>query len=226
MVFDNLGISKSDEQQPCRFWLIFGLKPLAKVGGQSIKVVLQSVRAKNRHTTRGESGLEFMNNGISHVLSTCPELKNGNQFGFGIADRPYPDFLLSLFDIRPHFVQLNVYQIKIGQKALVQFSALFAASAQPGADGRFTNTDGFFDGRSVYTKSQQVENETHGRRMRFQTIEYGVPADAEFLMAALTDQILDILVFAMRTIANQGMDGFIGNQVVGTFWIGTEVLVC
>jgi hypothetical protein len=59
--------------------------------------------------------------------------------------------------------------------------------------------------------------------MRVQTIEYRVSADAEFLMAGLTEQILDILVFAMRTIANQGMDGFIDNQVVGTFWIGTEI---
>ena len=59
--------------------------------------------------------------------------------------------------------------------------------------------------------------------MCFQTIEYGVPTNGEFLMAGLTEQILDILVFAMRTIANQGMDGFIGNQVVGTSWIETEV---
>ena len=47
--------------------------------------------------------------------------------------------------------------------------------------------------------------------------------DSEFLMAGLAEQILDIFVFAMRTIANQGVDGFIGNQVVGTSWIGTEV---
>lgn len=222
-MFDNLGLGKRSEHQPGWLSLVIRLKPLAKVGGQSIKVVLQSVRAKDRHTTRGESVLEFMNNGISHVLSTCPELNNGDQFGFGIADRPYPDFLLSLFDIRPQFVQLNVYQIKIGQKALVQFPALLTASTQPGTQGRFTDIDGFFDGRSVYPKSEQVENKTHGSRMRFQTIEYGVSADGEFLMAGLAEQILDIFVFAMRTIPNQGMDGFVRNQIVGTSWIGTEV---
>jgi hypothetical protein len=59
--------------------------------------------------------------------------------------------------------------------------------------------------------------------MRFQTIEYGVPADGEFLMAGLAEQILDIFVFTMRTIPNQGVDGFIGNQIVGTSWIGTKI---
>ena len=47
--------------------------------------------------------------------------------------------------------------------------------------------------------------------MRFQTIEYGVAPDGEFLMAGLAEQILDIFVFTMLTIANQGVDGFIGN---------------
>ena len=59
--------------------------------------------------------------------------------------------------------------------------------------------------------------------MRFQPIQYRVAPDAEFLMACLAQQILDIFVFAMHTIPNQGVDGFIGNQVVGTSWIGTEI---
>ena len=42
-------------------------------------------------------------------------------------------------------------------------------------------------------------------------------------MAGLAEQILDIFVFTMRTIANQGVDGFIGNQVVGTSWIRTKI---
>ena len=59
--------------------------------------------------------------------------------------------------------------------------------------------------------------------MCFQSIEYRVAPDAEFLMAGLAEQILDILVFAMHTIPHQRVDGFIGNQVVGTSWIGTEI---
>ena len=62
--------------------------------------------------------------------------------------------------------------------------------------------------------------------MRFQPIEYRVAPDAEFLMAGLAEQILDILVFAMHTIPHQRVDGFIGNQVVGTCWIGTEIALC
>ena len=76
-MLDDLGVSKSGEQQPARLRLIIRLKPLAKVGGQSIKVVLQSVRAKDGHATRGKSGLEFMNNGVGHVLGTRPELNDG-----------------------------------------------------------------------------------------------------------------------------------------------------
>ena len=59
--------------------------------------------------------------------------------------------------------------------------------------------------------------------MRFQTIEYGVAPDAEFLMAGLAEQILDIFVFTMRTIPNQGVDSFIRNQIVCTSWIETEI---
>jgi len=102
-------------------------------------------------------------------------------------------------------------------------SSLTTAAAQPGAKSRFTDIDDFFDGRSVYAKSEQVENKTYGIGMCFQTIEYGVSADSEFLMASLAEQILDIFVFAMRTIANQGVEGFVRNQIVGTSWIGTEV---
>lgn len=193
------------------------------MGGQSIKVVLQSVRAKDRHTTRGESGLEFMDNRIGHVLRAWSELNDGNGFGFGITGRPYPDILLGLPDVGPQFIQLDVHEIEIGEEALVQFAALLTAAAQPGTEGRFTHMDSFFDGRSVYAKSEQVENKTHGNGMRFQTIEYSVSADGEFLMAGLAEQILDIFVFTMRTIANQGVDGFISDQIVGTSWIGTEV---
>ena len=59
--------------------------------------------------------------------------------------------------------------------------------------------------------------------MCFQSIEYGMPPDGEFLMAGLAEQILDIFVFTMRTIANQGVDGFICDQIVGISWIGIEV---
>jgi len=87
----------------------------------------------------------------------------------------------------------------------------------------YLHLTGFFDGRSVYAKSQQVKNKTYGSGMCFQTIEYGVSADGEFLMAGLAEQILDIFVFTMRTIGNQGVDGFICDQIVGTSCIGTEV---
>jgi len=116
-----------------------------------------------------------------------------------------------------------VYEIEVGQEALVQFAALLTATAQPGTEGRFTDTDGFFDGRSVYAKSQQVKNKTHGSGMCFETIEHGVSSDGEFLTAGLAEQILDIFVFTMRTIANEGVDDFICDQIVGTSWIGTEV---
>jgi len=193
------------------------------VGGQSIKVVLQSVRAKDRNTARGESDLEFMDNRIGHVLGAWSELNDGNEFSFGITGRPYPDFLLSLPDIGPQFIELDVDEIKVGEEALVQFAALLTAPTQPSTEGRFTDIDSFFDGRSVYPKSEQVENKTHGSGMRFQTKKYCVSADGEFLMAGLAEQILDIFVFAMRTIPNQGVDGVICYQIVGTSWIGTEV---
>ena len=48
-------------------------------------------------------------------------------------------------------------------------------------------------------------------------------ADGEFLMAGLAEQILDIFVFTMRTIPNQGMNGFVRNQIVCTSWIETEI---
>ena len=110
-MFDDLGISKSSEQQPARLWLIIRLKQLAKVGGESIKVVLQSVRAKDRNTTRGKSGLEFLNNGVGYVLGTRPKLNDREEFGYGITGRPYPDILLSMPDIRPQFIELDVYEL-------------------------------------------------------------------------------------------------------------------
>jgi len=42
-------------------------------------------------------------------------------------------------------------------------------------------------------------------------------------LAGLAEQILDIFVFTMRTIANQGVDDFIDDQIVCKSWIGTEI---
>ena len=110
-MFDNLGISKSGKQQPARLWLIIGLNPLAKVGGQSIIVVLQTIRTKDRHKSRGKSGLELLNNGVGYVLGTRPKLNDREEFGYGITGRPYPDILLSMPDIRPQFIELDVYEL-------------------------------------------------------------------------------------------------------------------
>jgi len=60
----------------------------------------------------------------------------------------------------------------------------------------------------------------------FLGVQHGVSPDSVFLMAGLAEQIPDIFVFAMRTIPNQGVEGFIRNEIVGTRWIGTEVALC
>jgi len=49
-----------------------------------------------------------------------------------------------------------------------------------------------------------------------------VTTDGELLAAELATQILDALVFPMRPISNERVEGLILNQIVIAAWIGAE----
>ena len=55
--------------------------------------------------------------------------------------------------------------------------------------------------------------------MGFEAVESGVAADREFLLAGLAHQILNVLLLAMKAIADQGMDALIHNAVVDAFGV-------
>jgi hypothetical protein len=60
--------------------------------------MLETVEAKDGHTTWLESVLEFILDAIDHLLGSGPYLDDRDDFGFGIRGDSRPDILPGVFD--------------------------------------------------------------------------------------------------------------------------------
>jgi len=164
--------------------------------------------------------------GYRHFLGARTDLKHRDELVFGFAGDPDPQVLLSLLEIGPKLIELDMSQFEVGKEVLVELFTLQAAAGQPGAEGHFPNAKDFFDGGDLHPDHEQVQDSGNGGGQGFQAIQNRVTAHRELLAAELAAQILNALVFPMRAISDGRMDGLIIDQVVITARIGTEISLC
>ncbi|MCX6053768.1 MAG: hypothetical protein NTZ74_02415 [Chloroflexi bacterium] len=96
-----------------------------------------------------EPVFQFMHNGIGHLLGAWSKLQDGDEFGFGFAGDPDPDILIRLFDLGPELIELQMRQLQIGKKALMQLLPMGATAGQPGSDSQLPDAEDFFNGGRV-----------------------------------------------------------------------------
>jgi len=156
-------------------------------------------------------------------LGARTDLEHRDEFGFGFAGDPDPQVLLSLPEIGPQFIELDMSQFEVGKETLMELLTLPAAAGQPGAEGHFPSAKDFFEHGDLHPNHEQVQDSGNGSGQGFQAVQNRVKTDGELLAAELAAQILNALIFSVRAISNEGMDVLVIDQVVITAWIGTEI---
>ena len=102
---------------------------------------------------------------------------------------------------------------------------MLASPREPGGDRAFAVAKHPYGSRNTEAFGQCTHDSRDARGGRFEAIERGMPAGSEGRSARLTAEGLDALVLAMRPIADEGVDGGVGDAVVGTGSIGTSKAV-
>src|SRR5258708_34800487 len=105
----------------------------------------------------------------------------------------------------------------------MEFAAVVTAAGQPGTKGTFTNQEGFFESGCVDPKGQQPEYQLDSSRMSLEAIEYRMSPRREFVFAGLAEQILNIFLLTVSTVAHQGVNAGIADSVIVTSWIRTGI---
>ena len=166
-----------------------------------------------------------MDDRVGGVLSTRSELDDGDDLGLGIANGPDPDLLPGMLDVSPELIELDVDELEVGEEEIVEFSAVIAASGEPGADGGFADAINFFDGGSVDTKSEEVKDLTDDVGIRLEAIEGRVATDGE--LTGVTGLALQVLNEPKNSRVfpspDNGMDLGICDTEVSTGGVGAEV---
>jgi hypothetical protein len=103
-------------------------KPLAKVGGERIKVAIEPVTGKQWDATRRQPLLESMDEPMGHGLGAGAELKRRKNLGEGIDRQPEPENLIGAAEPGAQFIQLQVGEVEIGEEALVQGLRVLAST--------------------------------------------------------------------------------------------------
>ncbi len=112
-------------------------------------------------------------------------MEHGNKLGAGIDGEPEPQHLLGVAQPSAQFIQLEVRELEMGEKALVQRLSVLACAREPGGDGGLPVAEDPFGRRSVQSFGQRREH--HGDLMRgsFQTVQGRVAASTEGGAASL-----------------------------------------
>ena len=100
LILPDLAIHKVGGDLPDALAGIFGLKPMAKVGGQRVEIEPETIGREDRE---GEAGLQavvqFVDDGIREVEGARAEADDGDDLGGSVESRPDPDVLVGLTDI-------------------------------------------------------------------------------------------------------------------------------
>ena len=87
------------------------------------------VRTEDGHTAIGESGFEFVQDGISHRLGTLTYLEDGDNFGFGFGGGPDPHFRTAALHVTPQLIQLDMIQEQIAEETVMQLAPMLTTAS-------------------------------------------------------------------------------------------------
>src|SRR5262249_40412480 len=119
------------------------------------------------------------------------------------------------------FVQLQVWEVQIAERTLVQRLCVFPSASQPGADRGLTKIEDPRGRRRIQPFGQRREDHRDLLGRRFQPVQRGIAPRSECGTARLTTERLDALSLPMQAIANERMKVCICLAEVLTLLIST-----
>lgn len=119
VALDQLTIQKPGVELPLTGALAEGRHPIAEMGGERVKVELETVAGKSWQMLRCQDLDERMDNGVRGGLRPRTQLKNRDQLGWGVEGDPHPKMLHTLAGFGANLGELNLKQIQVTKEALM-----------------------------------------------------------------------------------------------------------
>jgi len=109
------------------------LKPLSKMGSESIEIHIQTITGEERKAARSQELSQGVDNPKCHVLCAGTEMEHGHKLRERIDGQPEPEHLCGAAQPGAQFVQLEVREPQIAERALVQGLCVLASASQKGS---------------------------------------------------------------------------------------------
>jgi hypothetical protein len=100
---------------------------------------------------------------------------------------------------------------------------MLAGAREPTSDCVFRGGENAGGGAEAEAFGDGMEDLGNTPGWRLQTIEWGIPAGRDLSFTGLAEEILDRLVAAVIAVADQGVDGRVGDPEVPAIRVGTGV---
>ncbi len=88
-------------------------------------------------------------------------------------------------------------QLEIGKETLMQFLSVCTPSRQPGAQGRLSIAEYFFDCRNIHANCQQMQYRPNRAGECFQVVMGRMPSHRKLLVIKLAAQVWNSLVLSV-----------------------------
>jgi hypothetical protein len=129
-------------------------KPLSKMSRQSIEVHIQAVTGEERKATRSQELSQGVNNHMRHVLRARTQVEDRNGLRQGIGCQPQPQHLRGAAEPCSQFIQLQVRELEVEERVLVQRLSVLPSTSQPGGDGSMAVAEDPLSGREIQPTSR------------------------------------------------------------------------
>jgi hypothetical protein len=159
-------------------------EPVAEVGCQCIKVEIEPVACEKRKAARGQALPQRVDEPMGHKLCAGTQMEDRKDLRAGIDGQPEPEHVFGAAESGAQFVQLEVREVELAEKAFVQSVRVYTCASEPGGDSGLTIAEDPFGGGRIQPFGQSREH--HGDLLRggFQTIQGRVAPGSEVVRQA------------------------------------------
>src|SRR5215470_8304536 len=106
------------------------LEPVSKMGCERIEVHVQAIAGEERNATRSQALSQGMDDRMGHVLCAGTQMEHWEDLGARIDGQPEPEHLCGTAQPGAQFVQLQVREVEMAERAFVQDLSVLTSTSQ------------------------------------------------------------------------------------------------
>jgi len=149
---------------------------------------------------------DFMHQLMGHSLCARPESESGDELAASVTSHPQPGRFGGSSQLQAQFIELHMGELQGTHQLIVQAVRMLAGARDPTPDRGFRHLEDAGRGLGTQAFGNSVQDLGDAGRGCFQVIEWGVASSSEFTLTGLTEKILDGVVSAVVSVADEGMD--------------------